>query len=143
LGVDNKKFETLYRRLFNIAYNSNSITIQDKSNQKAVLIAVDIYNSYNFKDYSGATTNLRWHLESPISCNQAKNNYICENNSNHKITKGDYYGNLYSDASRFNPGKLCLSCLAKIIIIVITKFPPSEYPIEYKVNIDFDLNDIE
>ena len=129
--MDNKKFETLYRKLFNIAYNSNSIAIQDKSNQKAVLIAVDIYNSYNFEDYSGVTTNLRWHLESPISCNQAKKNYICDNNLNHKITKDDYYGNIYLDANRRNSEKLCLSCLAKIIIIVITKFPPSEYPVEY------------
>ena len=108
----------------------------------AVLIAVDIYNSYKFEDETGVTTNLRWHLESSISANKAKKDYICDNNSNHKITIGDFYGNINVDAINRNPEKLCLTCLTKIIII-ITKFPPSDFPAQYKVDIDFDLKDIE
>ena len=141
--MENKKLETLYHRLFNIAYNSNNIDIQDKSNYIAVLIAVEIYNSYKFEDYSGVTTNIRWHLESSISANKANKDYICDNNSNHKITIGDFYGNIYVDAINRNPEKLCLTCLTKIIIIIITKFPPSDFPAQYKVDIDFDLKDIE
>ena len=109
--MEDRKIETLYHRLFNIAYNSDNIDIQDKSNYMAVLIAVDIYNSYKFEDETGVTTNLRWHLESSISANKAKKDYICDNNSNHKITIGDFYGNINVDAINRNPEKLCLTCL--------------------------------
>ena len=48
--MDIKKFEKLYHRLFEIAWNREFIdNLQDEKNRKAALIATDLYNNYNLK----------------------------------------------------------------------------------------------
>ena len=142
--LDTEKIKLLYDRLFQVAYNSDLINIQNTNYTKALIIATEIYNNYKFDYYEPTdVTKQRFYLESQITCNKAKATYNCGNNNDHKINQDDHYGSIYVSSNRFSPEKICLCCLAKIYLIIITKFPPSIDPVPYFVEVDFDLSTLE
>jgi len=141
--MDYKKFSKLYNRLFEVAYDSDYINTQEKKYQAAVCIAAEIYGQYKLKDsdHSSTAKIQHYYLGSPINCTRAKKKYECSYNGHHIINQKDYYGRIYSARNIRDSDKVCLVCLAKILILVLTKFPPSSVPVEYStIADDFDID---
>ena len=81
--MDIKKFEKLYHRLFEIAWNSDYIdNLQDENNLIAVKIAVELYNQYDLNPHysSRDAGQIALFFNTPISSPRARKGYYCSSN---------------------------------------------------------------
>ena len=141
------KIELLYQRIFELAYNYNFIAEDNLIKARnALSLAVDIYNLYEIdgtwvdEDYDyGRLIELKRHIESNIQYIKANKNYECNFNSNHKIEIGEKYGSIHYSQNLRERFIICEGCLAKIMIIIITKFPPTNRYLKYKIKSEIDF----
>ena len=121
------QFEELYYDLFHLAWNAREIKPNNKHLIKTVSVAAEIFNDYKIEGNISVKRVLMY-LKTTISIHKARNNYLCTNNSEHKINKSDSYARIFPKSSgpKAELGTMCLPCAAKILFVILTNFPPVE-----------------
>jgi len=131
------KYEHLRNLIFDIAWNSDFVNPQKDQNIDAFHLAVDIINNYKLESYDTNANHSIFHLYNRIKIIKAKKPNECDNNPNHEIKVSDYYAEIIEGVgvSSWSGQKLCLSCSSKIILFIISNFPPSDEKITFTNNI--------
>ena len=131
LNID--KYKDLRTSIFNIAWNSDFVDPQKDQNIDAFRLAVDIINNYQLESRDTNTNHSIFHLYNRIKIIKARKANECHNNLQHGIKPSDYYAEIIEGEgiSSWSGQKLCLSCSSKIILFIISNFPPSDEKITY------------
>ena len=117
------------------------MNIQEEKYVQAIRFAVEILNNYDLSVSKDLTAKrILFYQKTSIKVIKGRKQYECENNFNHKINIGTYYAMINDGDNVYQSKRLCLSCSAKILIIIMTNFPPSDDYITYSNNhFDWEL----
>ena len=139
--INSTKYELLYDQLFAMAWNSDYVNPQKKQYINAFKFAIEILNNYHLRISRDLTAKrILLYKNTKIRIVKGRKLYECENNSKHKIKIGNHYAMILEGNTPVSDERLCLSCAAKILLPIITNFPPSDKEITYTVkNIDWDV----
>ena len=121
-----KEFEHLYTDLYEVAWNTEYIDKESEKYVKAVRIATALSNDCNVQGGTLVRTVLfNWKTE--IKIIKARNQYFCTNNEKHIIHSGKHYARIADNGpgSWRDASMMCISCVAKILITILTNFPPT------------------
>ena len=138
--INETKYNLLYNRLYKLAWNNDYIDIQEDKYVQAISFAVEILNNYDISGNELTVKRILFYQKTNIKIIRGRKQYECENNFNHKINIGTYYAMINDGDNVYQSKRLCLSCSAKILIIIMTNFPPSDDYITYTNNhFDWEL----
>ncbi len=130
--INEKKINLFYDRLFQLAWNNEYINSKESKYIEAIRFSVDILNNYHLKIEKDLTAKrILFYKKSDIKIIKGRKLYECENNFKHKINIGTHYAMIHDGDNVHQGTRLCLPCAAKILIIILTNFPPTNDLITY------------
>jgi hypothetical protein len=135
--MDYEKYNILFQRLFDLAFNLDYQKPQSGYNIQAIKLAANIIKNYNLNEPASKIAVRAIHFK----ITNSRKNYVCDNSSEHKILYGHYYVNILQE-NAFRPiARSCLSCAAKMVLPIIANFPPLSLVLYENSDIDWSLID--
>jgi len=128
--INEKKYNLLYGRLYDLAWNNDDIDMQDVKYIQAIKFAVDILDNYSMEGGDLTAKRILFYQKTTIKIINGRKQYECDNNYLHKINYS-YYAVISDGNNNYNPVRMCVSCAAKLLIVTLTNFPPTDSSITY------------
>jgi len=134
-------FEKLYVLLFELAWNSEYVITNSKKYINAIKVASSLLNGCSI-DGGKLVRTVLFYWKTEIKIHKAKSRYYCINNTKHVINSNMHYGRIMHDGpgSWYSSSKMCLPCAARVLITLLTNFPPTNqggnyiYPLIETIN---------
>ena len=136
--INLEKYNVLYQRLFDLAFNLEYQNPQSDYNVQAINFAADIMVNYNLNKPASKIAVRKIY----IKIFNSRKLHKCDNNSKHIILKNHCYVNIMQENAFIPITSICLSCAAKMVLPIIANFPPLSKEVTYE-NFDIDWSLID